>query len=306
MRRKNMGRCCILLAGLFLTGSIFTGCGRSIAEKNTETPTEPVISTESVSDTVAVTPILNPDGNTLETRFSTPEGYHRITCEKGSFGTFLREYPLYEDGAQVHLYDGSLKGNQEDHAAIFQMELADGDLQQCADSVLRLYAEYFFQTKQYSRMHFRLTNGFELSFDNWRKGMRVSVDGNETNWVSSADASNSEETFKSYLQFLFCYAGTLSMGQECSQAELSDVQAGDIFLYSGSPGHVVLVLDVCENENGQRAFLLGQGYMPAQQFHVLKNPADEDNPWYYTDEITYPFSTPEYTFDEESFMRPKY
>jgi len=77
-------------------------------------------------------------------------------------------------------------------------------------------------------------------------------------------------------------------------------------LYSGSPGHVVMVLDVCENAEGQRAFLLGQGYMPAQQFHVLKNPAHEEDPWYYTDEITYPFLTPEYTFDEGSFMRPVY
>ena len=32
---------------------------------------------------------------------------------------------------------------------------------------------------------------------------------------------------------------------------------------------------------GQKAFLLAQGYMPAQDIHILKNPADPTlSPWY--------------------------
>lgn len=250
--------------------------------------------------------ILQADGNTLETRFAVPEGYSRVNCEQDSFGEFLRNYPLLPNGEPVHLYNGTEKGNQNDHMAVFDMEMADGDLQQCADSVLRLYAEYFYQTKQYPRMNFQLTNGFELSFDEWRKGKRVRVNGNSTSWADAAPASDSKETFGKYLTFLFSYAGTLSMGRECEPADLKDIQPGDVFLYSASPGHVVLVLDVCEDGSGNRAFLLGQGYMPAQQFHVLKNPADEDDPWYYAEELEYPFLTPEYTFDEGSFMRPVY
>lgn len=245
-------------------------------------------------------------GNTLQTRFPTPEGYERIACEESSFGSFLRTYLLLPEGEPVHLYDGSLKGRQEDHAAVFDMELVEGDLQQCADSVLRLYAEYFYESGQYDRMNFELTNGFVLSFDKWRAGMRVSVDGNDTSWVSTAQPSDSQESFESYLRFLFNYAGTLSMGNECLPMEIDDIQPGDIFLYSGSPGHVVMVLDVCEKKGGERAFLLGQGYMPAQQFHVLKNPLYEDDPWYYTGQIQYPFQTPEYTFEEGSLMRPTY
>ncbi len=122
--------------------------------------------TETQSEAAAVSRnILQADGNTLETRFAVPEGYTRVNCKQDSFGEFLRSYPLLPDGEQVHLYNGNEKGNQNDHMAVFDMELADGDLQQCADSVLRLYAEYFYQTKQYSRMSFHLTNGFELSFE---------------------------------------------------------------------------------------------------------------------------------------------
>ena len=96
------------------------------------------------------------------------------------------------------------------------------------------------------------------------------------------------------------------MDGEADPVSLNDITAGDVFLNGGSPGHVVMVVDVCENEQGQKAFLLAQGYMPAQEFHVLKNPASETDPWYYVDEVKYPFLTPEYSFDEGSLQRIHY
>ena len=47
-------------------------------------------------------------------------------------------------------------------------------------------------------------------------------------------------------------------------------------------------------------------YMPAQEFHVLKNPNHEEDPWYYESELTYPLFTPEYTFDEGSLKSLNY
>ena len=66
-----------------------------------------------------------------------------------------------------------------------------------------------------------------------------------------------------------------------------------------------MIVDVCENEEGKKAFLLAQGFMPAQQFHIIKNPRHED-PWYYEDEVTYPFYTISYTFEEGSLKRVMY
>ena len=111
---------------------------------------------------------------------------------------------------------------------------------------------------------------------------------------------------KDYLRIVFSYAGTASMDTEAQPIPLSDLQVGDVFLKGGNPGHVVMVVDLCENADGKKAFLLAQGYMRAQQFHVLKNPAHEDDPWYYEDEVTYPFHTPEYTFQKGSLKRLNY
>jgi hypothetical protein len=44
----------------------------------------------------------------------------------------------------------------------------------------------------------------------------------------------------------------------------------------------VLVLDVAANPEGRRVALLGQGFMPAQDFHVL-SPGGDDAPWFPLD-----------------------
>lgn len=249
---------------------------------------------------------INESSTSLKERITVPEGFTRIQYKKNSFGAFLENYPLCEDGQPVLLYDGSEKANQNAHVAVFNMDVTDGDLQQCADSVIRMYAEYFYKQKQYDKMKFHFVNGFSCDFDKWSEGMRVKINGNETSWYQGANADDSNETLENYLRTVFSYASTLSMEQESKPIKSSEIQVGDIFIRGGSPGHVVMIVDVCENEKGEKAFLLAQGYMPAQQFHILKNPNHEDNPWYYETEITYPFSTPEYSFEEGSLMRPEY
>ena len=268
--------------------------------------TEVQLENTPISETTAPYQYFNESGTCLKERILTPEGFTRISYKKNSFGAFLEKYPLCESGQPVLLYDGREKGNQNAHVAVFDMKVTEGDLQQCADSVIRMYAEYFYSQKKYDKMKFHFVNGFSCDFDKWSQGMRVKVSGNDTSWYQKGGTDDSEEALESYLRMVFSYASTLSMEQESKKIKSSEIKTGDIFIRGGSPGHVVMVVDVCENANGEKAFLLAQGYMPAQQFHVLKNPLHEDNPWYYETELTFPFQTPEYTFDEGSLMRPEY
>ena len=250
--------------------------------------------------------VIHSDGMTLKERFAEPEGFSRVEDKAGSLSEFLREYPLKENGSPVLLYDGTEKKNQRAHAAVFALPLENEDLQQCADSIMRVYAEYFWESGQQERIAFHFVNGFYAEYTRWRDGERIQVNGNDVSWVRSADYDDSYENLKSYLRYVFSYAGTLSMDAETEPVSLDDLRVGDVFLKGGSPGHVALVVDLCENAQGERAFLLAQGYMPAQEFHVLKNPLHEDDPWYYTDEVGFPFKTPEYTFEEGSLRRPVY
>ena len=275
-----------------------TSVDDQIAYSNTE---ELAITTETEELTPKVERLINEEGMTLESRILTPSGYQRTEVEEDSLGDFLHQYPMKAYGSKVHLFDGSEKYNQSAHISVFDLPIENYDLQQCADSVIRMYAEYFWNTKQYDRIAFHYTSGFLAEYPKWREGNRIKVDGNTVTWVKSAEYDDSYECFVAYLKNVFSYAGTLSMYcEEAVEIPLGEAKAGDVFLYGGSPGHVVMIVDVCENEDGEKAFLLAQGYMPAQEFHLLVNENHLEDPWYYESEISYPFSTPEYTFQEGS------
>lgn len=268
-----------------------------------EVPPVPETSTEEPTEELS---LIIPEGSTLETRIAVPNGYTRTDAAPESFDAFVRNYPMKDHGSPVLLHDGREKGNQRAHAAVFALPIENYDLQQCADSVMRIYAEYFRQTGQPEKIAFHFVSGFYADYSTWRDGSRIQVNGNQVSWVPASSYNDSYETFQSYLRMVFSYASTLSMEKESSQVSLSNAQTGDVFLQGGSPGHVVMIVDVCENKAGQKAFLLAQGYMPAQEFHLLNNPSHEPDPWYYEDEISYPFHTPEYTFQEGSLKRLVY
>lgn len=273
---------------------------------NIQSQAAPNSRTDSESQAEPAHSLINPAGTTVQERILPPESYSRTPAETGSLTEFLRSYALKEDGSPVLLYDGRQKGNQSAHQAVLTLPLEERDLQQCADSVMRVYAEYYYRTGQPERIAFHFTNGFLAEYTRWRAGERISVNGNQVRWVSGGSYDDSYENFVKYMRTVFCYAGTLSMTTECSEIALSQADVGDVFLKGGSPGHVVMIVDSCENESGRRAFLLAQGYMPAQEFHILKNPLHDGDCWYYEEEITYPFRTPEYVFDEHSLCRPDY
>ncbi len=318
--------CCL---GLSLSLSILSGCQPKAASDRKETAAEnasallmPDMAEAAEKDETAEPPLttsaapvsqrlINPGGATLQERIQPPEGFRRNDAEEGSFAAFLRNFPMEPDGSPILLYDGRLKSRQDVDAAVFSLPvISSADLQQCADSVMRMYAEYFRQTGQYDKIRFHFVNGFLFDYPTYRAGGRVKFDGDTAKWQTSAAYDDSYEVFENYLYVAFAYSSTLSMKEESIPADLSDIRIGDVFLNAGSPGHVVMVVDVCERktdgETGKKAFLLAQSYMPAQQFYVLQNPLHENDPWYYLDEVSFPFATPEYTFQEGSFRRLTY
>lgn len=276
------------------------------ALKETSSATPVASAEQQKSDTEKPTAIVNAKGKSLQERIVPPLGFERTKAGKNSLTTFLREYPLKKAGKPVLLYNGEEKGNQNAHAAVFKLPLEKEDLQQCADSVMRVYAEYFWKTGQKGRISFRFVDGFQAKYSKWRSGYRIRAGESRSSWIPGGAHDDSYENFKKYLRMVFAYASTLSLEQESKKIKLSEVETGDIFLNAGSPGHVVMVVDVCSAPDGKKAFLLGQGFMPAQEFHLLKNPLHEDDPWYYVDEVSYPLQTPEYSFEKGSFRRLKY
>ncbi len=239
----------------------------------------------------------------LHQRFPPPPGFQRIPADPASFASYLRHLPLKPPNTPVLLYDGREKRNQNAHVAVVDLPIGKKDLHQCADAIMRLRAEYLWQNKQYKKIHFNLTNGFRVDYERWRKGGRVKVTGNRTEWVQSAAISESYATFWKYLEFVFSYAGTLSLSRELQSVPMSDMQIGDVFIQGGSPGHAVLVVDMAADVSGKKIYLLAQSYMPAQEIQILKNPEQPDGQPWYTAGTETEVITPEWDFSAGDLKR---
>ena len=241
---------------------------------------------------------INKGGKNILERFGCPLGFERVMAEKGTFGAYLREYPLKDFGAPVLLFNGERKWNNV-HISVFDMPLVDSDLIQCADAVMKLRAEYLYSEKRFGEIVFHITNGMAVPFSRFSDGERVIVSGNKTEWKGGFKKGTSRDVFEQYLRFIYAYAGTYSLSKEAKQKAVSEIEIGDFFIFGGSPGHVVLVLDVAKNREGKKIMMLGQSYMPSQEFHVLKS-FETISPWYFVEDDV--LQTPEWTFEKGSLM----
>lgn len=256
-----------------------------------------------LSNTLINNLLTNPKGKTIAQRFYAPKNYIRVAASDSSFASFLRALTLKPDQSAVLLYDGSVKGMAV-HEAVLTIDVGKQDLQQCADAVMRLRAEYLYKKRKYDAIHFNFTSGFNAQYLKWAHGYRIKVSGNNCVWKKTTDTSFSYQTFRKYLDMVFMYAGTLSLSKELKPVPIKSMQIGDVFIYGGSPGHAVIVMDICNDpKTGKKMFMLAQSYMPAQEIHVLKN---ENNPaispWYELNESP-EIKTPEWTFTPQQLKR---
>lgn len=239
-------------------------------------------------------------GGSVAERIPPPSGFRRVAAPAGSFGAWLRGLPLQPGRPPVHLFDGRLKGNQDAHWAVIRIDVGARDLQQCADAVMRLRAEYLWDTGRREDIAFRFNSGDRAAWPDWRAGKRPRVQGNRVDWRQAESADGSRANFRRYLDTVFTYAGSASLEKELARvSDPSRVEIGDVFIHGGSPGHAVIVVDVAEAPGpsgpSRRAFLLAQSYMPAQEIQILKNPAAADSPWYEA-ASSGPLPTPEWPF----------
>jgi hypothetical protein len=235
-------------------------------------------------------------GSTIEARFAPPGGFRRVVVAPGSFAAYLRAARLRPPRAPVRLHTGALKARQDVHAAVLDLDLGPRDLQQCADSVMRLHAEHLFASGRADEIAFHFTSGFLCDFSSWRRGLRPRVSGSEVRWEAGGAIDSSSDSLRRYLDVVFTYAGTRSLPRDLVRAATSSpVEPGDVFLQPGSPGHAMVVVDAAERD-GSRAILLAQGYMPAQDVHVVRNPGSPTGGAWFAAGAGRALSTPEWTF----------
>lgn len=240
----------------------------------------------------------------LAARFAEPAGCRRVAVAPGSYGEWLRYLPLRPKGTAVRLHNGKLKNPQTVHAAVLDIDTGPRDLQQCADAVIRLRAEYQF-TRGYRAIHFHLTSGHDIWFGDWVDGKGFRVVGEDVLPAPRPAEEPTHAALRRYLDVIFTYAGSKSLSREMRTVPLSQAQPGDVLVQGGSPGHAVTVLDVAEHPTTHARYaLLAQSYMPAQDVHVLRNVFEPQlGAWFRLAAPDGVFATPEWEFEAGQLMR---
>lgn len=249
-------------------------------------------------------PASAPAQDTLAERIAPPTGFARVEVAPGSFAEWLRGLPVKPPGSLVKLYNGLPKFWAGMPAAVIDIDVGTKDLQQCADAIMRLRAEYLLGAGRPGEIAFDYTNGGRVDFTRWSKGLRPVPKTKGVAWSHKGKADASYASFRRYMDQVFSYAGTYSLSKELKPVPVSEIAIGDVFVKGGFPGHAMLVADMAENkQTGERRFLLLQSYMPAQDMHIVINPSAEPaSPWYpvtFGDQLV----TPEWTFEKAQLAR---
>ena len=197
----------------------------------------------------------------------TPAGYTRVQAD--GFGSYVRKINLKQDNT-VYLYNGHKKANQDAQYAVLDISVGDRDLQQCADAVMRIRAEYLYDTRQ--KMSFRTVQGKYVPFNGHDRGHLIK-----------------------YLDFIFQTCNSYSLERQMMPTPIHKIKIGDVLIKGGFPGHVVIVVDMAVNARGEKVMMLAQSYMPAQDIHILKGPIN--GVWYPVKEGI--IDTPEWTFQSD-------
>ncbi len=195
-----------------------------------------------------------------------PAGFTRVNITQNSFQEWLRNIKTRKDNT-VYLYNGQPKERQDLHYAVLDISTGNKDLQQCADCIMRLKAEYYFQKNNYDSINFVSGN------------MRC----NFAQWLSHTGASSKDRhaLLMQFMEIVFTNCGTYTIDQMTRPVHIKDIGIGDVFVKAGAPGHAMIVTDEAINSEGKKIYLLAEGYMPAQDMHIVINPMNNIlNPWY--------------------------
>jgi hypothetical protein len=204
--------------------------------------------------------------------------------------------------------DTVFKADDDYVAAVVAIDVGAGDLQQSADAVVRLNAEWLWASDKSDAISYRSASKLDMPFSRWAKGQRLIASGPNVFWVvKTKPREPTYNDFRQYIDAVMLWTNNIALAMRATHvADPKDLTAGDFFLQTHGKGHALLVLDVAQKPTGERVALLGQALQsPAQSFHVIR--LGHETAW-FSMRPPNPVNTPRsaaFSWDELSRLEPK-
>jgi len=208
-------------------------------------------------------------------------GYTVFADEAESWTEWLRLLPLAAPGTPVRNHRGEIvvPGDDEHLAAVVAIDIGTQDLQQSADVILRLYAEWRWWIDDLHMLYLSDTQ-VELPLQKWAAGERLAASDGKPAWVRQPEPKAKLEyaDFRAYLDSVFPWSDSQALLAESIPLDPEKLAPGSFFLHEGHPAQVLIVLDVATAPDGKRAMLLAQALNPAENLHVIR--PNRDSVWF--------------------------
>ncbi len=191
-----------------------------------------------------------------------------VYYKPGSWQHFLQRLPV--KNTPIEDYTGNPVSNPGKAFEIIDYDIGKRDLQQCADAIMRLRAEYLFKQKRFNEIEFHFTSGHLFTFLAYCNGIRPVVNGNQVKFIQPGQIIKpAHSALRNYLDIVYAYAGTISLAKELKK--VNRLSVGTVIIKAGSPGHCFIIIDEAVTSTGEKVYKLAEGYTPAQSIYVLRN-----------------------------------
>ena len=203
--------------------------------------------------------------------------YRRLPVVSGSFAAWLRHLPLKSKNSPVLDYRGSVFKTANDTviAAVVDLAVTGRRLEQCMDILVRLYADYLWQSGQTKNLCLPLPGGYRLAWGDWKRGFRPSFKGIDMHLSQSSKADSGEGAYRKYLNTVFAESHTQQFYYGYQPVPPESVAIGDFIVKKGVKGHAVMIVDIAVNREGDLIALIGNGDTPACQFFLINYKKDQ-------------------------------
>ena len=220
-------------------------------------------------------------------RFDTPEKFSRNQNYTG-FGKWLNNLSLKNNNTPVYTFDGQKKSNPNIYVGVLDLEQPKKNVQFNSNAIMSLRLEYFYREKKYNEI------------DKLAK-----VLANPITYTTFVKGDYSYPKFMDYLTHYLENSNSQTIAQLLKPISIKEIQVGDVFFQKETiKNHAAIVMDLAQDKNGNKIFILAQSYYPSQDIHILSNPSNDlISPWYIAKKGT--LLTPEWRFLSSDLMRFK-